>query len=197
MYSKSGQNYFSKFRDIQHMDSAPSDLRFQDEQFYGTSIGDSYPGRTIENSMGGALVSRNNNFTTSMPMSAPQTYPRNSYNQELKHTNDMWSPISTAINASTVIAPPLQPSRMALELHTFVDPSDPRRPRSDNLYMGKPSTGKAYGLEDALNCALFVTNIPKHAKPWEIFDRIHVGAVASLCLRPNNDQVSKQLSRTI
>ncbi|TVY52879.1 hypothetical protein LCER1_G008192 [Lachnellula cervina] len=190
MYSKSGHDYFSNFRDTQHMDSAPSDLRFQDEQFYGTSIGDSYPGRTIENSMRGALVARNNDFTTPMQMSAPHTYPPNKYNQNPMHTTNMWSPISSTISTSTstIITPPLQPSRMALELHTFTDPTDPRRPRSNNLYMGEPSAGKAYGLDDALNCALFVTNIPKNAKPWEVFDRIHVGAVASLCLRPNNEQ---------
>ena len=191
MYSKSRQNDFSNFVDTQQTDSVPSDLLFQNKQYKRTSNLELYPGSMIENSRSGALVVRNNIFTASMQMPPLHTRRSNSYNQERTHTTDIRSPISSALS-TTFISPPLQPSRMALEIHTFADPGEPRRPRSDNMYMGDPSARKVYGLEDALNCSLFVTNIPRGAKPWEVFDRIHVGAVASLCLRPENEKVSKQ-----
>ncbi|KAH6673666.1 hypothetical protein B0J14DRAFT_638659 [Halenospora varia] len=47
------------------------------------------------------------------------------------------------------------------------------------------------GLPDHENCALFMTNIPAHATYGDIFDQIHVGAVASLHLqKPNGNHTT-------
>jgi hypothetical protein len=184
VYSNGGRGSSSNCGGTQYAYNQAYSPPNRHNQHYGTNTEGLYPRGPIGNRVNPALT-RNKHFNMSMQMS-PHNYSPSFYGQESVHNAHPWSPASSDFS-TTVITPSLQPSRMALELQGV---AEPRRPRSENNYMGQPSADKVYQLPDGLNCALFVENIPTNALYWEIFDRIHTGAVASLYIKPADEQVS-------
>lgn len=52
----------------------------------------------------------------------------------------------------------------------------------------KPDSTKSEPLPEELNCANYITNIPVEARPSEVFDYIHSGAVQALHMYPSTDR---------